>query len=224
MAAPKDITIENLNGKWTLDKSLSSPTDPLLALQGINWVVRKAVGMSNVILGIKEYAEVDESTGEPVIRFEISQNTTSGLPGTTESRWVDGNERKQEDHIFGKTAVSMNWINESKNVKGKIFPVVDSKTILVYDDNIPKFLAGEVNDDNSPSDGFLVERPQKDVGKEGDGLWLQLFIRNLDGKWTAEQTWGFENIAETRRYVRRVVVSNSKGEYRVARLVYAFEG
>ncbi|KAL2867589.1 uncharacterized protein BJX67DRAFT_387825 [Aspergillus lucknowensis] len=222
MAAPNDATLENLNGKWTLDKSLSSPTDPLLALQGMNWVVRKAIGMSSVILDIKEFHEVENGSATPLTRIEILQSTTSGLPGTSEKRYIDWEERTQEDHIFGKCVVRARWICDSKNVNGRTLPVVDIQTTLAEDENIVRFLAGEVGDDLRPSEGFLVEKPQE--VKEGqDGLWLQLFIRHVEGKWTAEQIWGFEMIGGERRYVRRVVVANAKGQHGLARLVYSFE-
>lgn len=149
-------------------------------------MVRKAIKMSSVILDIKEFTQVDESSTIPLTRFEISQSTSSGLPGTSEKRYLDWEDRTQEDHIFGKCAVRARWVGDSKNVNGRILPVFDLQTTLVQDDSTAKFLAGEINGDLSPSEGFLVERP-KEVMTIGDGLWLQLFIRHLEGKWTAEQ-------------------------------------
>jgi hypothetical protein len=119
-------------------------------------------------------------------RIEISQSTSSGLPGTNETRYLDWEERTQEDHIFGKCAVRARWIFDSNNINWRLVPVVDAQTTLAEDDNIARFLAGEINDDLRPLEGFLVERPQEVTPGQG-GLWLQLFIRYLEGRWTAEQ-------------------------------------
>ncbi|KAL3450230.1 hypothetical protein BJX65DRAFT_305682 [Aspergillus insuetus] len=223
MSAPLNVTLDALSGKWELDKILSSPTDPLLSLQGMNWVVRKAIGMSSVVLDIKQTEETGATTKQPVTYLEISQTSSTGLPGTTEKRWFDWEPRNQEDHIFGKCVAQARWVAGIKSDSGRAKPDLEVQTTLVQDPNIGRFLSGEVNGDLSRSEGFLIESPDDEV-REEDKQWVQLFIRSVDGNWTAEQVWGFEEVGNERRYVRRVVVANKKGEHGLARLVYSYRG
>lgn len=51
MAAPPEITCKNLQGKWHMNKSLCTRTEEILALQGIGWLTRKAIGLANVTVG-----------------------------------------------------------------------------------------------------------------------------------------------------------------------------
>ncbi|KFY81291.1 hypothetical protein V500_11552 [Pseudogymnoascus sp. VKM F-4518 (FW-2643)] len=222
MAAPPDVTLENLNGIWTLDKSMSSDTNPVLALQGVNWVIRKAVAIATVTLDITEYQEPNPGTLKPVVRIEIVQSNSSGLPGTTEKRVLDWSENLQEDHLFGKCIAQTRLIRGIKQEDGNIVPNIDIQT-QIEDEAIAKFLRGEILDQDRTSEGFLVEAPREDDAGEGEGLWVQLFVRNQVNGWTAEQVWGFETIENERRFVRRLVVAK-EGKYQVARIVYKFVG
>ena len=64
----------------------------------------------------------------------------------------------------------------------------------IKDEKIARFLRGEILGDGTEVEGFLVEDPKDldavSVGgaaAEGQGLWLQNFVRNQDSGWTAEQ-------------------------------------
>jgi len=207
MAAPRDVTLEDLNGKWTLNKNLSSTSDPLLALQGLNWVIRKAIGVTTITLDINEYCE------DGVLRIDIEQSTSSGMPGTTEKRVLDWSEQNQADHIFGKCKAQTRLI-KGVRLDEKVHPDIQIQT-PVADEKISAFLRGLTLEDEGEhaSNGFLVE---------GEGVWVQLFVRNIDKGWTAEQVWGFEVIQGERHFVRRVVVANKQGKFHQARLVYDF--
>jgi len=223
MAAPKDISIENLTGTWMLDKKLSTDSDPLLSLQGINWVVRKAIGMTEVTVKMRQFEGPSPSTGDTIHQIAISQAANVNLGGTTEHRYLDWQEYPQEDHIFGKTIVQSRFIGSTTNQTGRPVPCVQTRT-EINDPNIEKFLRAEIDEACMPYDGFLVEKAQATEPLEGgkDGLWMEVVIRSQEPKWIAEQVWGFEIIDGQRRYVRRLVMSDTKGNHRMGRLVYTF--
>lgn len=52
MAAPPHKTLCNLRGQWKLNKSLSDEIAPILALQGNNTLLRKAISSASVTLNI----------------------------------------------------------------------------------------------------------------------------------------------------------------------------
>ncbi|PCG89368.1 Hypothetical protein PENO1_104430 [Penicillium occitanis (nom. inval.)] len=187
MAAPSDISIENLTGVWMLDKKLSTDSDPLLALQGINWVVRKAIGMTEVTVKIKHFEAPSPTTGSTINQIAISQSTNVNLGGTNETRYLDWQEYPQEDHIFGKTIVQSRFIGNSNGVANPV-PSVETRT-ETRDPNVTKYLRAEIDENCMPHDGFLVEKPLAFEALEGgkDGLWIQVVIRSQEPKWIAEQ-------------------------------------
>ncbi|KAL5356587.1 hypothetical protein BJX96DRAFT_143052 [Aspergillus floccosus] len=223
MAASSDISIENLTGTWMLDKQHSTDSEPLLALQGINWVVRKAIGMTEVTVKMRQFEGPSPSTGNSVHQIAISQSTNVNLGGTSENRYLDWQEYPQEDHIFGKTVVQSRFIGSNTNQAGRSVPCVETRT-EINDPNIGRFLRAEIDEDFMPRDGFLAEKAQTMEPPEGgkDGLWIQVVIRSQEPKWIAEQVWGFEMVDGQRRYVRRLVMTDTKGSHRMGRLVYTF--
>jgi len=61
------------------------------------------------------------------------------------------------------------------------------------DEKVRRFLRGEILQDGSDSEGFIVE---EGIGKEfgdGEGLWFQSYVVNKDAGygWTAEQVCPF---------------------------------
>ncbi|KAF2436499.1 hypothetical protein EJ08DRAFT_602467, partial [Tothia fuscella] len=105
MAAPAEKTIHDLNGTWTMNKQLSDQTDPILQLQGIGWIIRKAIGMMTVTLVTKQYKD-----DEGVVHIDIEQPGAAGIKGTTELRQLDGTWREHEDHVFGAVKGHTKWI------------------------------------------------------------------------------------------------------------------
>jgi len=108
MAAPADKNIKNLNGVWTMNKTLTGNTDAILTLQGINWFIRKAIGAMTVTLVTKQF--VDEDGLEHI---NITQPGTAGIKGTEEQRNVNGEWKDHEDHIFGAVRGTTKWIKLS---------------------------------------------------------------------------------------------------------------
>ncbi|CAI7571469.1 unnamed protein product [Penicillium glandicola] len=214
MAAPADITIQNLSGKWEMDSTHSNPTDPLLALQGMGWVMRKAISYATVTIFVHQYADTENAS---LIHIDSQQVITGGIQGTKEERKLDWEEREHVDHIFGKLQGRSRYIGAAKSEDGAVHPVIEIQTKVgspEADAKVQKFLIGETLIDGSKSEGFLAE--------EGEVVFLQSFVRNTESGWTAEQVWGFEIVDGERRHTRRVVVIKD-GKVQSARLVYAFK-
>ncbi|OQE15851.1 hypothetical protein PENFLA_c030G06832 [Penicillium flavigenum] len=214
MAAPADVTIQNLSGKWEMDSTHSNPTDPILTLQGMGWVMRKALSYATVTIYVKQYADSENPT---LIHIDAQQVITGGIQGTKEERKLDWEAREHVDHIFGKLQGRSRHIAGAKSEDGAVRPVVEIQTKVgspEEDAKVQKFLTGETLIDGSKSEGFLAE--------EGEAVFLQSFVKNTETGWTAEQVWGFETVDGERRHTRRVVVTKD-GKVASARLVYAFK-
>ncbi|EAW10712.1 uncharacterized protein ACLA_051840 [Aspergillus clavatus NRRL 1] len=218
MAAPAEVTIKNLSGEWMMEKSISDPTDPVLSLQGVGWVTRKAIGLASVTLKVTSYADAQDAK---VLHVDIDQIVTGGLKGTSEKRQTDWTDREHTDHIFGRLQGRSRLLRGSKGDDSKVRPDVEVYT-KIDDAKVKQFLRGEILADGSASEGFLVDNVGEEYG-EGEGLWLQSWVVNQDSGygWTAEQIWGFETINGKRYHTRRVVVAKD-GKYQMARLVYDF--
>lgn len=222
MAAPADITIKNLNGEWTMDKSVSNDADPVLTLQGVGWVTRKAISYATITLKVHQYPDSENAN---VNHVDIDQILTGGVKGTSESRITDWTSRPHSDHIFGNVEGQSRVVRGSKGEDGKVRPNLEICTKVGKDEDdakVKRFLRGEILADGSETEGFLVEDLGEEYG-DGEGLWIQSFVVNQDSGygWTAEQVWGFETVEGERRYTRRVVVAKD-GKYHMIRLVYSF--
>ncbi|KAM7208112.1 hypothetical protein V8F20_001658 [Naviculisporaceae sp. PSN 640] len=191
MAAPASKNIGDLTGKWRMNKAQSGQLEPVLALQGIGWLTRKAVGAATFTLDIKHFnappAPPAEPTGGPVAHIEIEQVGTGGIKGTTEKRCLDNVFRDHSDWLFGSVKGQSRWLNV------------------------------EDIDDAYLKAGFL-EGDEEKGGPNGEKHIIS-YVESLDRGWTATQIWGFKNIEGERKYVRNVVVA--KGDERVeVQLVY----
>ncbi|KAI0906905.1 hypothetical protein F4823DRAFT_605282 [Ustulina deusta] len=177
MAAPASKTIDDLSGKWVLNKTLSDPTDPALALQGVGWLLRKAIGAATVSITVKHY--VDE-TGTTTI--EIDQSA-SGLAGTKETRRLDWTAREHKDFIFGRVDGRSKLVSAAE-LAALIGPDGEARRAAWVDDS-----------------GFLAD------GWEEAETAFVLSQVTADGGWFATQAWGFQDVGGERRYVRNVVVA-----------------
>ncbi|KAJ5082734.1 hypothetical protein N7532_011777 [Penicillium argentinense] len=221
MAAPADVTIKNLSGQWVMDATLSNPTDPILALQGMSWFLRKALPYATVTLHVHEYPD---SANPKVYHIDVDQVITGGISGSKEARTLDWTSREHVDNIFGTLSGKSRHFRGAKGEDGKIRPAVEVQTSVGKpedDAKVQKFLRGEILSDGSASDGFLVDEEGEEFG-EGEGLYMQSFVQNNENGWTAEQIWGFELVDGERRHTRRVAVTKA-GKVELARLVYTFE-
>ncbi|KAL8908392.1 MAG: hypothetical protein Q9207_000811 [Kuettlingeria erythrocarpa] len=104
MAAPPEITLQDLNGYWVMNKSLSDPLDSVLALQGINWLIRKVVSLATITMRV---IETKDTTGTTHIRVE--QTATGGIKGETEERKLDWSPVPHSSGVFGEMNNGTRW-------------------------------------------------------------------------------------------------------------------
>ena len=102
MAAPSHKTLKDLKGKWKLNKSLSDDITPILAIQGTNILLQKAISSASVTLTISQ-PEAE--------KYNIKQTATSAsIPGTTEEYILDYEWRENHDPFFGHVNGRSKWI------------------------------------------------------------------------------------------------------------------
>jgi len=212
MAAPPSKTLKDFNGQWSLvspqttpsvgapnpahqaaqNKSLSDSVEPVLALQGVGFLTRKAVAMASITLDVKCYegaASPPSESKDPVTHIEIVQ-TASKLSSTTEHRCLDFVFREHSDWLFGNVKGRSRWIH-----------------------------AAEV-DDAFLAKGW-EEGDAEAVGPDGETHLLSHAV-SLDRDWTVKQIWGFQVVDGARRYARNIVATTETGDRAEIRLLYDY--
>ncbi|GMK58494.1 hypothetical protein CspeluHIS016_0505260 [Cutaneotrichosporon spelunceum] len=207
MAAPANKTINDLEGKWVWNRQLSDPFGGILEIQGVNAMVRKAMGLASLTIHKHEYrgppAPGGKKSEEPplapptaaeVLHIDCKHVMTGGLKATTEVRCFDGQVREISDWIFGTM--------HTKNL------------VLQYADVLSL-------------DAFLT-------GTGTRGPWLdegELIFTQASSPtgWTVTQIWGFQMIEVAgkleRRLARNIVAKRTKDDKRAdVRLVYDWGG
>lgn len=106
MAAPKEKTLQNLAGSWTLNKDLSDDFCPVLEMQGVNVLIRKAIVVASVHLKISQPSEQE-------LRMEQTA-TAAAIPGTTEEYILDWEWRSNHDAFFGEIEGRSRWTTQSE--------------------------------------------------------------------------------------------------------------
>ncbi|KAF2118126.1 hypothetical protein BDV96DRAFT_596999 [Lophiotrema nucula] len=201
MAAPADRTIKELDGKWILNKSISDSVEPVLALQGIGWLTRKAIGLATVTQHLRT---TTEATDPPATTIVIEQTVTGGLKGTTEKRTLDWQWRAHSDHLFGDLRGRSRYTTLSAILTDPQGSYEDKAAL----DEDAKFLVGE--------EGTWLEET-----KEGEVV--ESYVENEGKGWTGWQIWGFGDVKGERWLVRRFAIRKGKEVVRV-RLVYEWAG
>jgi hypothetical protein len=116
MAAPENLSTLNVSAVYVMvrcpllcfsgasvltflgnlqNKELSDDTDGILSMQGVNWMNRTAISYGTITLYVKHHK--DENGTEQV----VSEQTLTGIPGTTEKRTLDWAVREHYDYLFG---------------------------------------------------------------------------------------------------------------------------
>ncbi|MCJ1338821.1 hypothetical protein MMC09_004110 [Bachmanniomyces sp. S44760] len=108
MAAPPEVTLKDLTGKWIMNKTLSDDTDKILQLQGVSWLIRKGISLSTINLDITEYIAPSEDGDKTHI--DIIQKATPGGSRTEEKRTLDWTYRPHTDNIFGTVKGRSRWV------------------------------------------------------------------------------------------------------------------
>ncbi|KAH8652037.1 hypothetical protein BX600DRAFT_516126 [Xylariales sp. PMI_506] len=115
MAAPVEKTIKDLNGKWVMNKSLSSDVDPVLKIQGIPYLARKAASLVNASTQVKQFEAPPkpggDGNGAPDIVTHIdTTQTIAGIKGGVEERCLDNVVREQPDAQGGVMHCRSQWV------------------------------------------------------------------------------------------------------------------
>ena len=106
MSAPPSKSLRNLAGKWKLNKALSDSISPVLELQGVNSILRKAISSASIHLKISQ-------PNENEIHIEQTAIAAS-IPGTTEKYILDHKWRENKDPFFGQIKGRSRWIDRSE--------------------------------------------------------------------------------------------------------------
>ncbi|KAL6906847.1 hypothetical protein GGI43DRAFT_395947 [Trichoderma evansii] len=111
MAAPSSKTAKNLTGKWTMNKTLSDSSDPVLALQGIGFLIRKGIGLATITIQVEQYdgPPSPPNTAAAVVTHIDIEQSASGLSSTQENRCFDNFEREHSDWLFGTVKGRSRW-------------------------------------------------------------------------------------------------------------------
>jgi len=87
-----------------MNKSLSDDPDAILAMQGVSWLVRRAIKWSNIRLNVTQYTD-----GDGLVHIDIEQ--VSSVATTIEDRTIDWTFREKEDRVFGKVKGRTRWVD-----------------------------------------------------------------------------------------------------------------
>ncbi|KAJ5948185.1 hypothetical protein N7466_001200 [Penicillium verhagenii] len=99
MAAPSEITVRNLSGRWNSNSELSDDVTPLMELQGVPWIVRSMLSRASISVTLTQ--SIDAETG--VSRVDSSQTSMGQV--VEEARVLDWEPRDQSHLIFGNMTV-----------------------------------------------------------------------------------------------------------------------
>ncbi|EAS31146.3 uncharacterized protein CIMG_06625 [Coccidioides immitis RS] len=197
MAAPSEVTMKNLSGIWVMSKNLSDDLDPCLEIQGIPWIVRKAVSWATITGRLKQLR-----TEGGLTTIHIDQTATGGIKGESEDHQLNWMEFTHGSGMFGTQKVRTRWTTIDQNsVSGDGTP-------------LDPFLTADWLDE----EGDLSFEAGSDDGKH-----VQVYVVSSKGGWTAEQIWGFAMIEGERYHVRRFIVRKGERAAKV-RMVYEWKG
>lgn len=233
MACPKDVTMQDLSGRWTLNTKLSDNIDPMLALQGVSWLARTALSLTTVKLQIKHYHSDDASPG-PAINTTTTATTptqagpaqpSSAKAGDTpakdtakEPTGVKGKGKtEQVEHIDIAQTMSgipsshehrvLDWtLRKSSNA---VFGEVEGRSRRIP---TPKEITQSLTDGDAATRAWMAEgwspAPAAAVdGGGGEEGFVQSYVRSLEkgrGLYQIEQVWGIGDVGGERRHVRRL--------------------
>lgn len=98
-------------------KTLSDDMGPSLELQGMPWIIRKAVSFATITGKLSQTKDADDVTC-----IQIAQTATGGIKGETEIHKLDGKDYPHSSGVFGTQVVKTGWVNlkseDSKDLEG----------------------------------------------------------------------------------------------------------
>ncbi|KAK9440014.1 hypothetical protein VB005_04635 [Metarhizium brunneum] len=140
MAAPPETNIRNLTGVWRMSKTLSDDMGPSLAIQGIPWIVRKAISWATITGNL---TQATDNAGNTTIT--VAQTASGGIKGETEIYNLDEREYKASSTMFGVQRIRAGWVDlrveKPLSLSGRPFDTYLSEGWIEEDD--PK-VAGHI--------------------------------------------------------------------------------
>ncbi|KAL2787194.1 hypothetical protein BJX66DRAFT_346349 [Aspergillus keveii] len=219
VSPPATLSIRDLNGDWSIDKSKTENLDGALKLQGIGWLRRKAVSSGTITLKITQTTPettaatasngASTATAEPV-KLMMQQGLRGIFPGVEQTRSLDWMEHDHVDAVSGAAiSVQSRFVNGTRGADGKVRPELDVET-AVKKGEVGEYLGAAVEVFGEHGNGDVVER-----------AFVQDFISGGAEGWTAEQIWAVEKIGgEVRLTCKAVAAKGSAIEKAV--LFYQF--
>ncbi|KAL3471495.1 hypothetical protein BJX99DRAFT_237383 [Aspergillus californicus] len=193
MAVPAEMTIATLTGQFTPNKALSDDADSSLALQGVPWLIRKAISLASPRFIISHSTN---ENGTAVVNINVSG---VGGSGVTEKRILNWEPIPGKNPLYGTTQ-TRSRLYTSTLVKSQSHSEEDYA-----------FLSARTTKSGTPSAW----------AEDADEQHFQCVIANDEAGWTMEQVWGFEEIDGKRHHTRRSIVRKGTAVER-GRLVYNY--
>ncbi|PTU17182.1 hypothetical protein P175DRAFT_0535988 [Aspergillus ochraceoroseus IBT 24754] len=204
MASLTDLNAKGLSGNWLLDKKLSDDVGPILKLQGLGWLMRKAICAATMVVTFAEHRQ--EGTSDTYLTFD---QTLKGIHTLSEKRVLDWTEQDHSDDVFGDVIIRSQLIGGEKGEDGKIYANATLETNLTRD---PR---AEADAKQHLRCGTLASAKEQDV------VYLHDFIRSKSGAWTMEQIWAIELI-EGKRFLARYAVVAKDSSVELRRCFYSW--
>lgn len=150
--------------------------------QGINWALRKGIGLASLRLDVSIYKD-DQKPDSDVTVVDVATTPTGGLGVTRERRVLDWSLVDHKDYLFGSNQHQTHWIYGVRDSEGRAYPEFELQTRVAKDeDRVKKFMRGGILEDGKQT-AWDVDEPDA----EGKHTWLHTFVRNFDTGWVAEQ-------------------------------------
>ncbi|KAL2854090.1 hypothetical protein BJX68DRAFT_264836 [Aspergillus pseudodeflectus] len=223
VSPPATLSIRDLNGDWTIDKSKTENLDGALKLQGIGWLRRKAVSSGTITLKITQTTTTPDTTAaaaasngstgttEPV-KLMMQQGLRGIFPGVEQTRSLDWTEHDHVDAVSGAAiTVQSRFVDGIRGADGRVRPDLAVET-AVRKSEVAEYLGAgvEVVGVGEHENGHVVER-----------AFVQDFISGGAEGWTAEQIWAVERIGEEVRLTCKAVAAKGSAIEKAV-LVYQF--
>lgn len=96
MAVPTTVTVKDLTGKYSMNKTISDSSATTLKIQSVGFIVRQTVQYSPITIELKQYTD-DAGT----IHLDQVQTVVGGIT-SDEERTIDGVLREKDNPIWGK--------------------------------------------------------------------------------------------------------------------------
>ncbi|KAI1362324.1 hypothetical protein F5Y08DRAFT_312432, partial [Xylaria arbuscula] len=111
MAAPSEIDITDVTGRWSLNRGLSDSLDPFFTLQGIPWIIRKVINFASLEL---QYIKDSPSDTNTAPSFAFKQTVRPGGFDTNNRYVIDGEKRTETVPIFGEVTMHAKYLDRDE--------------------------------------------------------------------------------------------------------------